>query len=217
MSRVKPVAMAPAQRAAVFVDKDGTLVDNVPYNVDPALLRFRPGAPQAMAALSRRGFDIVIVTNQSGLARGLFTLDELLTLRDALYQRLLDASGVRLRGFLFCPHGVDADGQPLCLCRKPLPGMLHEARDMYGIDLQRSWMIGDTLDDVQAGHHAGCRSILYDSGGETLWRAGPGREPFARTTDWSAVEAIIARDRPPWQVPHACPGREAFAGSPSLP
>ena len=178
-------------KPAIFVDKDGTLVENVPYNVNPELLQFRPGALQAMADLAQQGYELVVVTNQSGVARGYFSEAELLVLRDALARRLREEAGVQLRGFQFCPHQASPDGAPVCVCRKPLPGMIEEAGDLYDIDLARSWMIGDTLDDVEAGSGAGCRTILYDSGGETVWKPGPGRAPSARCTAWEEVVRII--------------------------
>jgi D-glycero-D-manno-heptose 1,7-bisphosphate phosphatase len=185
-------------RAAVFVDKDGTLVTNVPYNVDPARLRFEPEALAALRALVRAGFDIVIVSNQSGLARGLFTWPQFLVLRHALERRLIEEAGVVLRGFYICPHAPDAQGQPTCECRKPAPALLRRAAQRLDLDLSRSWMVGDTLDDVQAGRRAGCRTVLYDSGGETLWRDGPERRPHARLTRWSEVAlTILAEARRP--------------------
>ncbi|NIM41125.1 MAG: HAD-IIIA family hydrolase [Hydrogenophaga sp.] len=187
--------------AAVFVDKDGTLVTNVPYNVDPARLRFEPQALAALRDLSRAGFSIVVVSNQSGLARGLFTWPQLLRLREALERRLINEGGVVLRGFYVCPHAPDAQGQPTCDCRKPAPTLLRRAAQRLDLDLARSWMVGDTLDDVEAGRRAGCRAILYDSGGETVWRDGPERRPHARHTRWSEVARTILADarrgRPP--------------------
>lgn len=188
--------MTPQSGPGIFVDKDGTLVENVPYNVDPALLRFQPGVLQALAALASSGFAIVVVTNQSGVARGYFTCAQLGDLRDALASRLAEEAGVRLKGFQFCPHEPDAQGRPACPCRKPMPGLLLEASRLYGIDLKRSWMIGDTLDDVEAGRRAGCKTILYDSGGETLWRAAPLRRPWRRTTDWAEAARIILTQAP---------------------
>ncbi|HSX95189.1 MAG TPA: HAD family hydrolase [Hydrogenophaga sp.] len=180
--------------AAVFVDKDGTLVTNVPYNVDPAQLRFEPGALAALARLVSVGLEIVIISNQSGLGRGLFTWPQFLDLRQALERRLRDEAGVALRGFYICPHAPDAQGQATCDCRKPAPTLLLRAAQRLDLDLSRSWMVGDTLDDVEAGRRAGCRTILYDSGGETLWRDAPERRPHARRTHWSEVAATILAD-----------------------
>jgi histidinol-phosphate phosphatase family protein len=183
---------ASALRPAVFIDKDGTLIENVPYNVDPALLRFMPGAPQALATLARAGYALLIVTNQSGLARGHFTRAQFAHLQAALEQRLRDEAGVELLDVLVCPHAPGPGGAPACLCRKPAPGMLTRAARRHGLDLARSWMVGDTLDDVEAGRRAGCSALHFDSGGETLWQRSPLRTPLATCTDWRQVlDAIV--------------------------
>lgn len=188
---------AARSRPALFIDKDGTLVENVPYNVNPALLRLMPGAADALARLARAGFALVVVTNQSGLARGLFTRQDFQRLEDALRARLHAEQGVELDGLLLCPHEPGPDGAPACRCRKPAPGMLLQAAARWQLDLPRSWMVGDTLDDVEAGHRAGCRSLLFDSGGETVWRRGPLREPEHRVQDWAEVEAwLLAASKP---------------------
>lgn len=188
--------MIAAARPAVFVDKDGTLVHNVPYNVDPALLRFHTGALDALSELAQTGFTIVIVTNQSGVARGHFTLAEFERLRIALLHRLQDEAGIAVAGVYMCPHAPDAQGLPVCPCRKPMPGMLLRAAEELGLDMASSWIVGDTLDDVEAGRRAGCRGILYDSGGETVWRAGPLRVPHARVKTWGAVAQSILESTP---------------------
>jgi len=182
---------AGALRPCLFIDKDGTLIENVPYNVDPAQLRFMPGAGQALAALSSAGLALVIVTNQSGLARGYFTRAQFAQLQEALLRRLRDEAGVRIDDVLLCPHEPDAQGRPACLCRKPAPGMLITAARRHGLDLTRSWMVGDTLDDVEAGRRAGARGLLFDSGGETVWRRSPLREPEAVFDNWAALAAHV--------------------------
>jgi D-glycero-D-manno-heptose 1,7-bisphosphate phosphatase len=182
-------------RAAIFVDKDGTLIDDVPYNVDPALLCFKAGAPAALAALASQGFALLVASNQSGLARGLFTRAQFAQLQAALERRLFDEAGVRLLDVVICPHAPGADGTPQCLCRKPAPGLLLRAARRHGLDLARSWMVGDTLDDVEAGHRAGCRAVLFDSGGETVWRRTPLRQPEACLPHWDeVVQHILAAD-----------------------
>ncbi|WP_374672880.1 D-glycero-alpha-D-manno-heptose-1,7-bisphosphate 7-phosphatase [Ideonella sp.] len=184
----------PAERPAVFIDKDGTLVENVPWNVDPAELRLMPGAAEALQALACGGFALVVVTNQSGLAEGRFSAAQFASLRAALRQMLRER-GVTLTDFLHCPHAASADGRPACLCRKPQPGMLHRAARLHGLDLARSWMVGDILDDVEAGRRAGCRSILLDSGGETVWRRTPLRVADHRVDDWIDVAERILGDQ----------------------
>ena len=180
---------APARplRPCLFLDKDGTLVENVPYNVDPAKLRFMPGAGEALAQLREAGLSLVIVTNQAGIAKGLFTRAQFARLQEVLLRRLQDEFGVVIDDVAVCPHSPDAKGRPACLCRKPAPGMLIRAARAHHLDLGRSWMVGDILDDVEAGHRAGARGLLFDSGGETEWRRSPLREPTATFTSWPAL------------------------------
>jgi len=188
----RPVTRAP-QRPCLFIDKDGTLVENLPHNTDPLLLRFLPGAGQALARLQAAGLALVIVTNQSGLARGCFTRAEFARLQQVLLQRLQEEHGVRIDGVEVCPHGPDSDGRPACLCRMPAPGMLIRAAHRHGVDLKRSWLVGDTLDDVEAGHRAGAGGLLLDSGAETIWRRSPLREPDARFFDWEALADYVQK------------------------
>ena len=184
------MAITPARRPAVFIDKDGTLVDDVPCNVDPQRLSFKPGVFDALRLLKDNGYALVVVTNQSGLASGRFTSAQFNDLRDALCERLR-MRGITLDGFMVCPHAPAEDGSPACECRKPAPGLFLGAARQLNIDMATSWMVGDILDDVEAGHRAGCRSLLFDSGGETLWRRGPGRRPDMRATTWADVARII--------------------------
>ncbi|SEL19230.1 D,D-heptose 1,7-bisphosphate phosphatase [Roseateles sp. YR242] len=186
---------APARplRPCLFIDKDGTLIENVPYNIDPAKLRFMPGAGEALARLRHAGLALVIVTNQSGLARGFFTRAQLARLQEVLVRRLQDEFGVVIDDVAVCPHAPDARGRPACLCRKPAPGMLIRAARAHHLDLARSWMVGDTLDDVEAGHRAGAQGLLFDSGGETEWRRSPLREPAGVFNSWATLaEHLLA-------------------------
>lgn len=204
---------ARAPRRAVFIAKDGTLVENVPYNIDPALLRFRPAAREALAALARAGFALLLATNQSGLARGFFTRRQFARLQGVLEQRLHDEAGITLLDVLVCPHAPGEGGAPACLCRKPAPGLLMRAARMHRLDLAASWMVGNTLDDVEAGRRAGCRTVLLDSGGETVWRRSPMRTPHARLQDWDEVaHLVLAADHSAGDSPHS-PGNP---GSPAL-
>lgn len=184
-----------AYRPAAFVDKDGTLVEDVPYNVSPQRLRLMPGVPEGLGLLSRQGFRIIVVTNQPGLARGLFDRAQLMRLHASL-ALLLQASGVPIDDFFVCPHApATSRTDPGCLCRKPAPGLLRQAALLHRIDLARSWMLGDILDDVEAGHRAGCRSALIDVGNETEWRLSPSRTPDIRAGNLlEAAVAIVTMD-----------------------
>lgn len=164
---------------AVFIDKDGTLVVDRPYDVDPAKIALMPGAAEALRAISRAGYLLFVISNQPGLALGRFSERDLRRYLDRLHW-LLGAHGVFPTSYYCCPHhpvGTVAAWQVRCDCRKPRAGLLRQATTDYRIDTTRSWMIGDILDDVEAGHRAGCRSILIDVGNETEWREGKGRRP----------------------------------------
>lgn len=179
----------PALRPAVFLDKDGTLVEDVPFNVDPAKLRFTPHALPALQSLQAAGYALVVVSNQSGVALGRFTAHALHELEQALRERLLREGGVRLDGFYCCPHAPEAG----CGCRKPAPGLLHRAAAALQLDLGRSWMVGDILDDIEAGQRAGCRGVLLDVGHETLWQLTPLRRPAHRCRDLAGAAQHILR------------------------
>lgn len=185
-------------RRAVFLDKDGTLIENVPYNVDPALIRLAPGAEEGLTRLHRAGFDLFVISNQSGVARGYFPESALAGV-EARLRELLAAVGVPLASFAYCPHHPEGSVEGFamaCDCRKPAPGMLLRTAGDHDIDLARSWMIGDILDDIQAGRAAGCRTILIDNGNETEWRLSPDREPHHRAPDLAAAAGhILESDR----------------------
>ena len=164
---------------AVFLDKDGTLVDDVPYNADPARIVLAGGAGEGLRRFSRMGYRLLVVSNQPGVALGRFPESALGAVRDRLCE-LLREEGVQLAGFYYCPHHPQGSvpGYALaCTCRKPHPGLLRRAAARHGIDLDGSWMVGDILDDVEAGRRAGTRTILIDSGNETEWRLSPLRMP----------------------------------------
>ncbi len=185
-------ATAVATRA-VFIDKDGTLVDNEPYNVDPTRIRFTPYALEGLRLLAERGYLLIVVTNQPGLAYRMFTRAALERLRAGLAEQMA-RGGAPLTDFYACPHAPGPAGRvPACLCRKPAPGLLRQAARAHRIDLSRSWMIGDILDDVEAGRRAGCRSVLLEMGNETQWRLSPLRTPQVRAAHLlEAAEMIIA-------------------------
>ena len=179
-------------RRALFLDKDGTLVEDVPYNVDPAEIAVVDGARAALAAARRAGFAIVVVSNQPGVARGRFPLEALGAV-EARLRALVDIDAVR-----WCPHHVDgsvARFAVACSCRKPAPGLLTRAASELGLDLAASWMVGDILDDVEAGRRAGCRTVLVDRGGETEWRWSVDRVPDVIAPDLtSAIGWILGAD-----------------------
>lgn len=183
-------------KRAVFLDKDGTLVRDVPYNVDPAHIELMPGAAEALTRLAAAGYELIVVSNQSGVARGYFEERALADVERRLAKLL--APRVSLAGFYWCPHHPEGSRAPYavdCLCRKPRPGLLLRAAADHGVDLALSWFIGDILNDVEAGLRAGCRTVLLDNGHETEWQLSPLRRPHLTVPDLpSAAHAILAED-----------------------
>jgi D,D-heptose 1,7-bisphosphate phosphatase len=184
----------PTNRRAVFLDKDGTLIDDVPYNVDPRLIRLAQGAAEGLPALHAAGYRLIVVSNQSGVARGYFAETALGAVEERL-RHLLAEVGVPLDGFYYCPHhpeGTEPDYSRACDCRKPEPGLILRAARDHGIDLTQSWLIGDILDDVEAGRRAGCETILIDDGHETEWSLSPQRLPHHVAADLAAAARIVS-------------------------
>ncbi len=202
-TREQAAVAPPAGAAAVFLDKDGTLVEDVPYNVDPAQLRFTPNALDALRLLDEAGFRLIVVSNQPGLATGRFTRADFARLRHALAARVQAEAGVTLAGIYVCPHAPGESGRASCLCRKPSPGLLHQAAVALRLDLAQSWIVGDILDDVEAGRRVGCRSVLLDVGNETEWRLSPLRTPHHRCPDLLAAARVIVAAGPTWAAPAA--------------
>ena len=163
-------------KKAVFLDRDGTLlVERGGPPIDPADVALLPGAVAGLRTLRDAGFLLVVVTNQSGLARGLY--DEA-TYRavTARMTELLAAGGVTLEGVLHCPHHPEWSGP--CDCRKPAPGLILTAVEQFGIDGKRSWVVGDAARDLEAGLAAGCRVILVRTGkGESQREAAANLRP----------------------------------------
>jgi D-glycero-D-manno-heptose 1,7-bisphosphate phosphatase len=182
---------------AVFLDKDGTLVEDIPYNVDPELIRPTEGAIESLRQLQDAGYKLIVVSNQSGVARGIFR-EEALTAVETRLRAILSAVGVSLTGFYYCPHLPQATLPQYaidCACRKPRPGLLLRGAREHDIDLSASWMIGDILNDMQAGKSAGCRTILVDNGHETEWILTPERRPdFLVKNLPEAAETIFGVD-----------------------
>lgn len=184
---------------AIFLDKDGTLIENVPYNVDPERIILGPGVSVGVRQLFDAGYRLVVVSNQSGVARGLFSETALVAVHDRLEFLLKDEAGADLSGFFYCPHHPEGtvDGYSIsCLCRKPQPGMLLRAAQELDIDLSHSWMIGDILDDIEAGRRAGCTTILIANGNETDWIITPMRQPHFIVSNLSeaarTIQSILA-------------------------
>lgn len=184
-------------RKAIFLDKDGTLIPDIPYNVDPDKVFFVDGVIDALQRFKRYGYTLIMVTNQSGIAKGLFSIEALSDLFASL-QRRLSMDNAAMDVIYFCPHspcGIVDKYTLDCNCRKPKPGMILKAAAAWDIDLDQSWMIGDILNDVEAGSRAGCSTILIDNGNETEWLAGAYRNPTHKVKSFSEAANVILDKR----------------------
>ncbi len=178
---------------AIFLDKDGTLIEDVPYNVSPERIALTPRALEGVRLLAAHGYQLFVVTNQSGVARGLFTEADLRGVERHL-QQLLAAVDVSLSGFYYCPHLPDgrvAEYSFVCSCRKPEPGLILRAAEEHNLDLARSWFFGDILNDVEAGRRAGCRTVMINSGNEREWRVTPERIPHYLVNNLAEAAQVV--------------------------
>lgn len=144
---------------ALFLDRDGVVIDYIPYLSKPEQVNVPSGAGKALKQWQKAGYRLIIITNQSGVGRGYFSLDDV----HAIHQRLCDAyqaDGVKFDDILICPHHPDDD----CGCRKPSPAMLLKAAKNYNIDLNQSFFMGDAPSDLDCAIQAGCQPVLLLTG-----------------------------------------------------
>jgi D-glycero-D-manno-heptose 1,7-bisphosphate phosphatase len=184
-------------RRAVFLDRDGTLIELVHHLADPAKVRLLPRAAAAVRALRDEGYACVLVTNQSAVGRGLLTLGGLRDVHAEL-ERQLREEGTELDGFYFCPVEPEQDDPTVIEHpdRKPGPGMLLRAASELELDLGRSWMIGDTLSDLLAGRNAGCLgTVLVRTGYGQKLGDHRGAADHVSEDLWAATELVLTLDR----------------------
>lgn len=149
----------PEPRPAVFLDRDGTIIEEVGYLKDPSQARLIPGAAEGIRRLNEAGVPVVVVTNQAGVGRGYFPESAVAAVHAEVARQLL-AQGARWDAAYYCPHHPDAG----CDCRKPSPGMLRKAAAEHGLDLAGSFVVGDKVSDLKAGAPLGCRTVLVLTG-----------------------------------------------------
>jgi len=173
---------------AVFLDRDGTIVDDVGYGHRVEEMRLLNGAAVGLRAMAEQGAHLFIVTNQSGIARGYFTEADAQACNAALC-RLLAEQGIAIAGVYYCPYHPEGLGRYRCdsPLRKPQPGMLLQAAAERALDLSACWMIGDKKSDVLAGRSAGCRTILVQTGA-----AGTGESDLQAQPDFVAANLVEA-------------------------
>ena len=187
-------------RRAVFIDRDGTISEEVGYVNHPSRYRVFPYAAEAVRLLNERGWLAVLVTNQAGVARGYFAEDLISEVHTAL-ARELERGGARLDAVYYCPHHPAVGEPPYrqdCDCRKPRPGLVRRAAAELGVDLARSWMVGDRFGDVELARAAGVRSAFVLTGYgrgelEHQSQAWPHRPDLVAEDLLGAVREILKR------------------------
>lgn len=182
---------------ALFLDRDGTINIEEGYLSDPDRLELIPGSAEAIREANEAGLRVFVVTNQSGVARGLHSEADILAVHRRL-EELLAAQGARLDALYYCPHHPDAGSPPyrkVCTCRKPKTGMVEQAAKRFGIDLASSFLVGDKCIDIETGKNAGCGTVLVLTG---YGRTSHGQcEPDHVADDllsaWRIIRTIIQR------------------------
>jgi D-glycero-D-manno-heptose 1,7-bisphosphate phosphatase len=170
------------RRRALFLDRDGVVIEDVGYPSDPAGVRLIDGALDGMSRIAEAGWRLVLVSNQSGVGRGLVTPDQAASVHRRLIQEL-EAGGVQLAGIYYCFH-APGDG---CRCRKPSPGLVLEAARDLQLDLERSVMVGDKESDLEAGRRAGCRVVAFGPARSGVVSA----EGDLSAPDWHALVDVL--------------------------
>lgn len=184
-------------RSAVFVDRDGTLLEEAGYLDRLERVVFFPFSIDAIRLLNRAGFAVVVITNQSGVGRGLYEEAFVIRTHEMLAARVAEGGG-HIDGFYYCPHHPAADIEAYridCECRKPAPGMLRQAAADLAIDLSRSFTVGDKWSDVQVAQAAGASGILVRTGYGRDTESAPraGIAPAAIVDNLAAAAAWILR------------------------
>lgn len=149
------------ENIAIFLDRDGVINKEVGYLSNPEDFELLEGTTEALKILKEKGYLLFIITNQAGVARGYYSEEILSDIHNKL-NLILKESDISLDGIYYCPHHPKITGD--CECRKPKPGMIFKARDKFKINLQKSYMVGDTMGDIEAGNNAQCKTVLVMTG-----------------------------------------------------
>jgi histidinol-phosphate phosphatase family protein len=168
-------------KKAVFLDRDGTINEEINYLSKIEELKVLPKVPSAIKLLNENGFLVIIITNQSGVARGIFTIGTLNEINEHLINTLR-SEGAKIDGIFICPHHPDSG----CDCRKPKTGLLKKAALEFKINMSSSYMIGDKYTDLKTGVNSGCKTILV--------LTGYGREETEKMDDWDFKPDFVAGD-----------------------
>ncbi|MGC8724206.1 MAG: D-glycero-alpha-D-manno-heptose-1,7-bisphosphate 7-phosphatase [Acidobacteriota bacterium] len=187
--------MTQSAKWGVFLDRDGTVTEEVGYVNHPARLRLIPGAAEGIRLLNRACVPVLLATNQAGVARGYFT-EELVRENLEGLQEMLGRLGARLDALYYCPHHPSVGAPPYrqaCDCRKPKPGMLLRGASEFSLDLTRCYVVGDKIGDVAFAHSVGARGVLVLTGygrGELTYQ----RQEWTERPDFVAQDLVSAAE-----------------------
>lgn len=173
---------------AIFIDRDGTINEDIGYVSSPAELIIYPHAAEALRLVNDAGLKVIVITNQSGIARGMYSEETLGSIHKRMIEELA-RDGAIVDAIYYCPHHPrigDERYRKACECRKPRPGMLIEAAREHDLDLARSFMIGDKASDINLATNAGARGVLV--------MTGYGRETLSNQQTWPCAPAFVAGD-----------------------
>jgi len=176
------------QSSAIFIDRDGTLNEDIGYVATIDQLILYPWAAEAVRLINSAGFKAIVITNQSGVARGMHTEETLKAIHSKMIEDLAE-QGARIDAVYYCPHHPeigDSAYRISCQCRKPQTGMLDAASREHNIELSRSFLVGDKATDIQLAHNAGTRAALV--------LTGYGRQTLAHRDRWPCAPAIVAEN-----------------------
>lgn len=169
-------------KRALFLDRDGTIIEDRGYMRDPALVQLLPGAVETLRLMERDGWALIVVSNQSGVGRGLISPSEMQAVQNRFLE-VIQQAGVNITASYFCVHRPEDN----CQCRKPSIFQVEQASREHGLDLRASWMIGDRRSDILCGKNAGCRTIWLSN---PLYPVVPGLPHFV-AENWAEVQAIL--------------------------
>lgn len=174
------------KKAAVFLDRDGTIIEDTHYPKDPDQVRFVPGAPEALRALASRGYVLFVISNQSGVGRGLISKSQF----EAVHERfceLLNSEQISIKEFSYCFHKPE----DLCECRKPATKLIKKLSEAHEIDLSGSFIIGDKWSDILLGQRVGVKGVLLENKGLGSMPPELNPQDFKKCSNWREASSLI--------------------------
>lgn len=189
LSQLHEKVTQPASRQEprlIFLDRDGTLIRNVPFLHEPALVELMPGVVEGLKELQEAGFKLVVITNQQGIGLGYYSEADFLAVNQALFRQLTPA-GIKISRIYYCPHSLADD----CECRKPGKLLLEEAVKYFGTKSELCYMVGDSISDCEAAARVGCPAVLVSEKGDAEAGCAYRASSFKHAAEWIVSTAAV--------------------------